>query len=77
MDLGESFPSLEKTPGVLGGAARIVRTRVPVWTLVQARKLGMSEAELLKNYPSIRRGRPVPALGLLPCPCRRDRRRDR
>ena len=28
--------------------------RIPVWLLVQARKLGSSEAELLRAYPSLR-----------------------
>jgi hypothetical protein len=47
-DLGEAFPGIESTPGVSGGAPCIVRTRVPIWVLVQARRLGTSEADLLK-----------------------------
>jgi uncharacterized protein (DUF433 family) len=38
----------------LGGEACIVRTRIPVWLLEQARRLGTSEAELLRSYPSLR-----------------------
>ncbi|HVU13504.1 MAG TPA: DUF433 domain-containing protein [Phototrophicaceae bacterium] len=53
-DLGEYFPGIDSTPDVLGGAARIVRTRIPVWTLVQARRLGVSEADLLRSYPMLR-----------------------
>src|SRR5690606_37316268 len=53
-DLGDAFPGIESTPDVVGGAARIVRTRIPVWVLVQARRLGVSEADLLKSYPSLR-----------------------
>jgi uncharacterized protein (DUF433 family) len=53
-DLGDAFPGVESTPEVVGGAARIVRTRIPVWLLVQARHLGASEADLLKSYPSLR-----------------------
>lgn len=53
-DLGDAFPSIESTPDVAGGEARIVRTRIPVWLLVQARQLGTSEAELLRAYPSLR-----------------------
>ncbi|MGH7601710.1 MAG: DUF433 domain-containing protein [bacterium] len=53
-DLDESFPGIESTPGVCGGAPRIVRTRIPVWGLVQARRLGVSEAELLRWYPTLR-----------------------
>lgn len=52
-DLGDAFPGIENTPGVLGGAACIIRTRIPVWVLEQARRLGTSEAELLSNYPGL------------------------
>jgi uncharacterized protein (DUF433 family) len=53
-DLGDAFPGIESTPGVCGGEPCIVRTRIPVWVLVQARQLGMSEAELLHTYPLLR-----------------------
>ena len=53
-DLGDAFPGVESTPDVCGGEPRIVRTRIPVWTLVQARNLGTSEADLLRSYPSLR-----------------------
>jgi uncharacterized protein (DUF433 family) len=53
-DLGETFPGIDSTPDVLGGEARIVRTRIPVWTLVQARRLGTSESDLLRSYPVLR-----------------------
>ena len=53
-DLGDSFPGIESTAGVCGGAARIVRTRIPVWTLEQARRLGTSEAGLLQAFPTLR-----------------------
>ena len=53
-DLGDSFPGIESTPGVSGGEPCIVRTRIPVWLLVQARKLGTSEADLLASYPVLR-----------------------
>jgi len=53
-DLGDAFPGIESTPGVCGGEPCIVRTRIPVWVLEQARRLGFSEAELLSNYPSLR-----------------------
>lgn len=53
-DLAEAFPGIDSTPGVIGGEARIVRTRIPVWTLVQARRLGASEADLLRSYPTLR-----------------------
>jgi uncharacterized protein (DUF433 family) len=53
-DLGEAFPGIESTPGVCGGEPCIVRTRIPVWLLVQARRLGTSEADLLRSYPMLR-----------------------
>jgi uncharacterized protein (DUF433 family) len=53
-DLGDAFPGIESTPGVCGGDPCIVRTRIPIWMLVQARRLGTSEAELLRSYPSLR-----------------------
>ena len=53
-DLGDSFPGIESTPDVCGGEPCIVRTRIPVWVLVQARNLGMSEAAILESYPTLR-----------------------
>ena len=53
-DLGDSFPGIESTPNVCGGEPCIVRTRIPVWLLVQARKLGMSEVATLESYPTLR-----------------------
>jgi uncharacterized protein (DUF433 family) len=53
-NLGGAFPGVESRPGVCGGEACIVRTRIPVWLLEQARRLGTSEAELLRNYPTLR-----------------------
>ena len=53
-DLGDAFPVIESTEGVCGGEACIVRTRIPVWVLVQARRLGTSEADLLRSYPTLR-----------------------
>jgi uncharacterized protein (DUF433 family) len=53
-DLGEAFPGIESTPGVCGGEPCIVRTRIPVWVLEQARRLGSTEADLLRSYPALR-----------------------
>ena len=53
-DLGEAFPGIESLPGVSGGEPCVVRTRIPVWVLVQARHLGTTEADLLRSYPSLR-----------------------
>lgn len=48
------FPGIEKTPEVCGGSACIVRTRIPVWLLVEAQQAGATEAGLLQSYPSLR-----------------------
>lgn len=53
-DLGDAFPGIEQTPDTLGGDARIVRTRIPVWLLVQARRQGLDDAKILAAYPSLR-----------------------
>lgn len=53
-DLGESFPGIESRPEVCGGEPCIVRTRIPIWLLEQARRLGTSEADLLRSYPTLR-----------------------
>jgi uncharacterized protein (DUF433 family) len=53
-ELGESFPGIDIDPAISGGEACIVRTRIPVWLLVQARNLGMSEADILNSYPTLR-----------------------
>ncbi len=52
--LDESFPRVDSRPGVCGGEPCIVRTRIPVWTLVRARQLGASESDLLRAYPELR-----------------------
>jgi len=51
-DLGDAFPGIDSIPGVCGGAPCIVRTRIPVWVLVQAKQLGTSEANLLRAWGS-------------------------
>ena len=53
-DLGDAFPGIDSSPDVCGGEPCIVRTRIPVWVLVQARYLGISEADLLRSYPTLR-----------------------
>ena len=53
-DLGDASPGIESRPGVCGGDPCIVRTRIPVWALEQSRRLGISEADLLRSYPSLR-----------------------
>ena len=53
-DVGDSAPGIDSRPGVCGGEPCIVRTRIPVWILEQARRLGTSEADLLRAYPTLR-----------------------
>jgi uncharacterized protein (DUF433 family) len=52
--LDESFPGIDSQPGVCGGEPCIVRTRIPVWLLVQTRRLGAIEADLLRAYSTLR-----------------------
>lgn len=53
-DLGDAFPGIESRHDVCGGEPCIVRTRIPVWVLAQAKQLGMSESEMLRSYPTLR-----------------------
>jgi uncharacterized protein (DUF433 family) len=45
--------TVEVTPGVCGGYARLRGTRIPIWTLVSLRQQGADDAELLRNYPTL------------------------
>lgn len=44
---------IQKTPGVIGGAACIRRTRIAVWMLAGYKQLGLSDAGLLEAYPTL------------------------
>jgi uncharacterized protein (DUF433 family) len=55
-ELADSFPGIESTPGVCGGEPCIVRTRIPVWVLEQLRRQGVSEADILRSYSTLRAG---------------------
>ncbi len=52
-EVKSGFAGIEKTEGVMGGAACIRQTRIPVWLLEQARRQGVSEVDLLRNYPQL------------------------
>lgn len=52
-DLTNVFPGIEKTLGVCGGDACIAKTRIPVWSLVNSRRLGMDDSEILYNFPTL------------------------
>lgn len=43
-------PLIQKTPDVIGGDACIRRTRIAVWMLVEAKRLGFTDEELLIRY---------------------------
>ncbi|MDM9380798.1 DUF433 domain-containing protein [Chlorogloeopsis sp. ULAP01] len=51
--LSSGSHGITKTPGVCGGEACIAKTRIPVWLLVESRHQGISEAQLLDDYPHI------------------------
>lgn len=46
-------PSIVSTPGVNGGDPSVIRTRIPVWLLVQACHFGASDADILRSYPNL------------------------
>ena len=52
-DLGDAFPGIECRESVCGGEPCIVRTRIPVWVLHRMRQSGVSEADILRSYPTI------------------------
>ena len=52
-DLTDDVGEIEKTEGVCGGSARIRQTRIPVWSLENARRNSVTEAELLQDFPSL------------------------
>jgi uncharacterized protein (DUF433 family) len=53
-DLGDASPGIAFDPAVCGGDARITHTRIPVWTLEAARREGLSEAEILAAFPTLK-----------------------
>ena len=53
-DISEAYPRIDSRPDVSGGETCIVRTRIPVGLLQQARHHGASEQSLLAAYPTLR-----------------------
>ena len=45
---GQSW--IQKSPDICGGDACIRDTRIPVWSLVVAKRLGTSEEEMLRYF---------------------------
>jgi uncharacterized protein (DUF433 family) len=52
-NINANWPGIEKTPDVVGGEARVVRSRIPVWVLENFRRLGWGDEKILKNYPTL------------------------
>jgi uncharacterized protein (DUF433 family) len=48
-----SWTGITKTPGVVGGDARIRNMRIPVWSLVQYRQMGANDDRILEAYPQL------------------------
>jgi uncharacterized protein (DUF433 family) len=46
-------PAIRKTPGVNGGDACIRRTRIAVWMLVEWKRFGRTDADLLSDFPGL------------------------
>ncbi len=44
---------IEKRSDRQGGDACVRSTRIPVWVLVNCRRLGMSDCQILQTYPSL------------------------
>lgn len=53
LEVTDAHPGIDFQPGVCGGSARIIRTRIPIWLLEALRRNGRGEAELLADYPSL------------------------
>lgn len=53
-EAGDAWAGIEKTPGVSGGEACIIHTRIPLWVLENYRRLGWTEAAILENFPTLR-----------------------
>lgn len=51
--LSNGSQGITKTPGVCGGDACVANTRIPVWSLVSDRRLGMSDARILEAFPHL------------------------
>ena len=46
--------NIESNPDVCGGEPCIAHARIPIWILVQSKRLGMTEADILRSYPVLR-----------------------
>ena len=53
LEVADAHPGIDFQDNVCGGAARIIRTRIPIWLLEALRRGGRTDAELLAAYPSL------------------------
>lgn len=51
--LNQNWRGITKNSNICGGDACIAGTRIPIWILVNARNLGISESQLLYDYPTL------------------------
>jgi uncharacterized protein (DUF433 family) len=49
-DKAARLDRIEKTPDVCGGDARLRGRRVAVWQLVQARRAGLTDEQIMQSY---------------------------
>jgi uncharacterized protein (DUF433 family) len=52
-DLNRTAGKIKKTPGVCGGRACIRNTRITVWGLVNSRRLGLADEQILMNIAGL------------------------
>ena len=51
--IGKGAPGISKVVGICGGDACIVGTRIPVWSLVNYRRLNASDGDILEAFPDL------------------------
>jgi uncharacterized protein (DUF433 family) len=53
LEVADAHPGIDFQDNICGGAARIIRTRIPVWLLESLRRGGKTDAELLTAFPTL------------------------
>jgi hypothetical protein len=71
-----TIPDFSEAPFLQHLNAPLVRTRIPVWTLENYRRLGWAEVAILENFPSLRAAGFGQCLGVCRRSCGRDGRGD-
>jgi uncharacterized protein (DUF433 family) len=51
--MGEAASWISKTPNVCGGDACVRNTRYPVYSLVEWKKMGLTDARILEHHPDL------------------------